>query len=92
MVDCAFGYPPYEILRCPTGKTHKRPVNHPQRKYSPLQNFGFVAFSSHLIPCQRGVSRSSRTRGELRWTHVTSARRVRRAGNRERKPSRTRPV
>jgi hypothetical protein len=35
-------------------------------------------------PCQRGVSRSSRTRGESWWTPTASARRHRRAGNRER--------
>lgn len=44
----------YKPLRCPTGETHNRPVNHQKQKYSPLQNFGFVAFFGHLIPCQRG--------------------------------------
>src|SRR3954447_17860281 len=37
-------------------------------------------FVSPPHPCHRGVSRSSRTRGELRWTLVTSARRASQGG------------
>jgi hypothetical protein len=61
--DYASLHPGYDPLCCPTGKTHNHRVNPRTPKYSPLQKFGFVAFSGHLIPSQRGVSRSSRNAG-----------------------------
>src|SRR3954447_21456378 len=70
----------YKTLRRPSGKTPKRRVNPTSQKDSALPKFGFGVFVSPPHPCHRGVSRSSRTGGELRWTLVTSARRASQGG------------
>src|SRR3954447_21301900 len=55
------------------------------QRYSTLPKFGFGVFIPHLIPVRGAYRDRHETWDELRWTLVTSARRVRRAGNRERR-------
>jgi len=74
--DFALLHPGYNPLRCPTGKTRHGSVNQRPSKYSSLQNFGFIAFSRHLIPVRGAYRDRHETWGGLRWTRVTSARQV----------------
>ena len=46
-----------------SGNTPKHLVNPCPQKHSTFPNFGFMAYTAHPGPCQRGASRSSRDAG-----------------------------
>jgi hypothetical protein len=72
-----------QALALPDGQNTQTLGQSAPPKYSTLPKFGNGVCFAHSGPGKRGVSRSSRTRAGRRWTWVTSARRVCRAGNRE---------
>ena len=72
--------PAHKLLCCPAGKTRQLQDKTCAPKYSPLQNFCFDAFSPHLIPVRGAYRDRHETWDGLRWTLVTSARKVSQGG------------